>query len=123
MIPKLERFPEEGNDNPLRYPCPDNSTDRGAWWATVHVIAKTRTQLSHTHTHVTFRTDKQQGPTVPHKEQPDPVSWDKNNRKEYSVKETYMRVYVKLSHPAAQQGLAHHKSTNAPTKNKSKIIQ
>lgn len=79
--------------------------------------------MSNTHAHVTFRTDKQQGPTVPHKEQPDPVSGINHNRKEYSVKETCMCVCVKLSHPAAQQGLAHHKSTDAPTKNKFKTIK
>ena len=27
----LERYPGEGNDNPLQYPCLDNSMDRGAW--------------------------------------------------------------------------------------------
>ena len=26
----------EGNGNPLQYSCLENSTDRGAWWATVH---------------------------------------------------------------------------------------
>ena len=25
---------------PLQYSCPENSTDRGAWWATVHGAAK-----------------------------------------------------------------------------------
>ena len=35
-----------GNGNPLQYCCLENSTGRGAWWATVHVVAKSRTQLS-----------------------------------------------------------------------------
>ena len=26
----------EGNGNPLKYSCLENSMDRGAWWATVH---------------------------------------------------------------------------------------
>ena len=30
------RSPEEGHGNPLQYSCPENSMDRGAWWATVH---------------------------------------------------------------------------------------
>ena len=34
------RCPEEGNDNPLQYSCLEISMDRGAWWATVHGIAK-----------------------------------------------------------------------------------
>ena len=36
----------EGNDNPLRYSCLENPMDRGAWWAAVHGVAKSRTGLS-----------------------------------------------------------------------------
>ena len=36
----------EGNGNPLQYSCQQNSMDRGAWWATVHGVAKSGTQLS-----------------------------------------------------------------------------
>ena len=36
----------EGNGNPLQYSCLENSMDGGAWWATVHGVAKSRTQLS-----------------------------------------------------------------------------
>ena len=32
--------PGEGNGNPLQHPCLGNPTDRGAWWATVHGVAK-----------------------------------------------------------------------------------
>ena len=42
----LERSPGEGNGNPIQYSCPENSMDRGAWWATVHRVAKSQTQLS-----------------------------------------------------------------------------
>ena len=35
-IPGSRRSPGEGNGNPLQYPCLENFTDRGAWWATVH---------------------------------------------------------------------------------------
>ena len=45
-----EDSPGEGNGNPLQYFCLENSTDRGAWQATVHGVAKSQTQLS-THTH------------------------------------------------------------------------
>ena len=36
----------EGNGNPLQYSCLENPMDRGAWWATVHRVAKSRTGLS-----------------------------------------------------------------------------
>ena len=36
----------EGNDNPLQYSCLENPMDRGAWWAAVHGVAKSWTQLS-----------------------------------------------------------------------------
>ena len=45
-IPGSGRLPGEGNGNPLQYPCLENSMGRGAWWATVHGVAKSRTQLS-----------------------------------------------------------------------------
>ena len=39
-IPGLGRFPGEGNGNPFQYSCLENSMDQGAWWATVHGVAK-----------------------------------------------------------------------------------
>ena len=45
-IPGSERSPGEGNSNPLQYSCLENPMDRGAWWATVHGVAKSRTWLS-----------------------------------------------------------------------------
>ena len=41
-VPGLERSPGEGNGNPLHYSCPENPMDKGAWWATVHRVAKSR---------------------------------------------------------------------------------
>ena len=38
-IPGLGRSPGEGN-NPLQHSCLENPMDRGAWWATVHGVAK-----------------------------------------------------------------------------------
>ena len=43
LTPGLGRSPEEGNGNPLQYSCLENSMDRGAWWATVHEVAKSWT--------------------------------------------------------------------------------
>ena len=45
-IPGLGRSPGEGTGNPLQYSCLENPMDRGAWWATVHGVTKSRTQLS-----------------------------------------------------------------------------
>ena len=45
-VPGLGRSPGEGNGNPLQYSCLANSMDRGAWWATGHVITKSQMQLS-----------------------------------------------------------------------------
>ena len=35
----------EGNGTPLQYSCFENPMDRGAWWAAVHGVAKSQTQL------------------------------------------------------------------------------
>ena len=57
LIPGLGRSPRTGNGYPHQYSCLENSMDRGAWWATVHGVAKSWTLLSkvcvrlHTHTH------------------------------------------------------------------------
>ena len=48
----------EGHGNPLQYSCLDNSMDRGAWRATVHKVAQSRTWLKGHSTHA--RTLKQQ---------------------------------------------------------------
>ena len=45
LIPGSGRSPGEGNGNALQYSCLGNSMDRGAWWATVHRVAKNRTRL------------------------------------------------------------------------------
>ena len=44
-IPGSGRSPGEGNGNPFQYSCLENSMDRGAWWATVHGVAKNQTRL------------------------------------------------------------------------------
>ena len=40
LIPELGRSSGERNGNPLQYSCLENAMDRGAWWATVHGVAK-----------------------------------------------------------------------------------
>ena len=45
-IPDPGRSPREGNGNPLQYPWLGNPMDGGAWWAAVHQVTKSQTQLS-----------------------------------------------------------------------------
>ena len=45
-IPELGRSPGEGNGNLLQYSCLENSTDSGAWQASVHGVPKSQIQLS-----------------------------------------------------------------------------
>ena len=39
LIPGSRRSPGGRNGNPLQYSCLGNLMDRGAWWATVHMVA------------------------------------------------------------------------------------
>ena len=49
--PGSERAPGEENGNSFQHSCLGNPTDRGVWWATVHLVAKGWTQLSDFHFH------------------------------------------------------------------------
>ena len=51
LIPGSERSPGEGHSNTFQYSCLENPMDRGAWWATVHGIKKSRTGLKRLSTH------------------------------------------------------------------------
>ena len=51
-IPGSGRSPGLGHNNPLQYSCLENPTDRGAWWAIVHRVAKSLTSLKQLSTHV-----------------------------------------------------------------------
>ena len=57
-IPGSGRSPGEGNDNPLRYSCLENSMDGGACWAIVYKAAESDTSSdwarAHTHTHTGY---------------------------------------------------------------------
>ena len=51
-VPGVGKCPGGGNGSPLQYSFLENCMDRRAWWATVHGVTKSWTQLSvHTHTH------------------------------------------------------------------------
>ena len=50
-IPGLGRSLGGGHGNPLQYSCLENSMGRGAWQATVHGVAKSRTGLKQLSTH------------------------------------------------------------------------
>ena len=45
LIPGSGRSPGEGNGYSLQYSCLENPMDRGAWWATIHGVIKSWTQL------------------------------------------------------------------------------
>ena len=45
-IPESRRLPADGNDKPIQYSCLGNSTDRGAWRATVRGVAESQIQLT-----------------------------------------------------------------------------
>ena len=42
-VPGLGRSPGGGHGNPLQYSCPENTTDKRAWQATIHRITKSQT--------------------------------------------------------------------------------
>ena len=46
LIPGSARYPGERNGKPLQYSCLENPMDRGAWWATVHGVARVKHSLA-----------------------------------------------------------------------------
>ena len=46
LIPGLGRSSGGGHGNPVQYSCLENPMDRGAWWVSVHRVAKGQTQQS-----------------------------------------------------------------------------
>ena len=51
LIPGSGRSPGGGHGNPLQYCCLENPMDRGAWWATIHRVTQSQTQLKWLSTH------------------------------------------------------------------------
>ena len=46
VSPWVEKIPWRRKWQPLLYSCLGNPMDKGAWWATVHGVTKSQTQLS-----------------------------------------------------------------------------
>ena len=65
-IPGSGRSPGEENGNPLQYSCLGNPMDRGAWWATVHEVAKSQIWLSNSTTAMSYLISASQTPPPPH---------------------------------------------------------
>ena len=53
LIPGSGRSPGGGHGNPLQYSCLENPMYREAWRATVHRVAKSRTQVKQLSTYTT----------------------------------------------------------------------
>ena len=51
-IPRSGRSPGGGHGNPLQYSCLENPMDKGAWWAVVHRVTKSWTQLKQLRMHL-----------------------------------------------------------------------
>ena len=47
-VPGSGQSPGKGNRSPLQYSCLEDPTDRGAWWATVHGVARGRKESDRT---------------------------------------------------------------------------
>ena len=53
-VPGSGRSPGEGEGNPLQYSCLEKTMDRGAWWATVHGVTKSRARLKQLSLHASM---------------------------------------------------------------------
>ena len=54
----------EGNGNPLQYSCLENPVDGGAWWAAVHRVTQSRTQLKRISMHAWVHWRRKWQPTL-----------------------------------------------------------
>ena len=50
-IPELGGSPGGGYGHPIQYSCLENPIDRGAWWATVHRVTQSQTQIKQLNTY------------------------------------------------------------------------
>ena len=76
LIPGSGRCLGGGHGNPLHYSCLENSMDRGAWWATVHGVAKSDTTEATKQTHsLNHRTPKCPSPTAIHQNASQDSPW------------------------------------------------
>ena len=49
--PWIKKVPWRRAQQPLQYSCLEKPMDRGAWWATIHRVTKSQTQLKQLSTH------------------------------------------------------------------------
>ena len=57
LIPGLGGSPRGGHGDPLQYSCLENPMEREAWWATVHGVTKSQTQLKRLSKHAQHNLD------------------------------------------------------------------
>ena len=50
-VPGLGRSPGEGHGNPFQYSCLETPVERGAWWATLHGVAKSWMRVKRLNVH------------------------------------------------------------------------
>ena len=60
-VPEWGRSPRGGPGNPLQYSCLGNPRDGGAWWATIHRVAKSQTRMKRLSMHTHIVSDRQPG--------------------------------------------------------------
>ena len=90
----------EGNGNPLQYSCLENPVGRGAWWATVHRVAQSQTQLKRLSS---SSSSKQVGPesfgtaeATISKVKRQPLEWEKIIGNETTDKGLISKIYKQL---------------------------
>ena len=76
--------PGGGHGNALQYSCLENPMDRGAWWATVHRVTKSWTQMERLNTHTQKEGNRRKRRRVP-------------GRGTFKLKSWKMNVFSKLT--------------------------
>ena len=60
LIPGSGRSPGGGHGNLLQYSCLENPVDRGAWWATLHRVARSQTRLKELSMHALVKNTRKE---------------------------------------------------------------
>ena len=98
-IPGSGRSPGGAHGNSLQNPCLENPMDRGSWWATVHGVAKSQTQLkrlrgcAHTHTHTPPRQFTDCGLRYSLQSFWEKLSWNSGLRGRLQVRHTFRNLW------------------------------
>ena len=91
-------FLGEGNGNPLQYSCLENPMDGGAWWGTVHRVAKSQTRLSDFTFTFTFMADSCWGLTKSNKNSVKQLSFNKKlSKKKKESTQSWGKYHAKIS--------------------------